>query len=410
MKRKKLILRSLLGAVLLIICAVVLIVFNVSNQYKKMMKGEMISLQETDTIPFTYSSSGHIVIQAKLPGLEQEQSFILDCGASNMLFKGHCNGIEFKNNGFGFGIGAGGNFFTTKIKEIESIQIGSYKFKEINFKETDFNIGCSDEICGLIGTGIMHNLDWQIDFEKQEIIVSTNKDNFTYGENIISVPLSLNKHSAHISASFQFRKNKKRHFVLVDLGNNGTLNLKESMILNDSLDFQFKQRIGLQSNALGDEDKKASQEKVYLADTIWFDKGNYTVNNVPINTSPNGLNLLGLGFFEKYKTTISWKSKLLLLEPYEQSQNFIWNTYGFWLKFDDEIGKTIIETLIENTPASTANVPLNAEVISINDFIFDSKEALCNYKSSEDRDKQIQLTVINNGKTEKYDLQKVRVF
>lgn len=370
----------------------------------------MITSQQTDTIPFCYSTSGHIVIEAQLANQSKKNKFILDCGASNMIFTNRIPPSLLQKNGFGIGIGAKGNFFTTRIKQLESLTLGTHKFEGINVKQTDFNIDCSDDICGLIGTGIMHKLEWQIDFKKQVIYISNNTQNFNHRNNLIRVPLRLNQHSNHLSTAIQFRKHKKKHWVLIDLGNNGTLNLNEKTLVKDSVDFLYKCKIGKGANVLGKTDSKETNEKIYLADSIYFASDSLMHQNIPIETSPGGLNLLGLGFFKKYKTTISWQKKELLLEPYETTQTFTWETTGFSLYFDNETKKTRIGTVIEDTPAYCTNITPNLEVISINGHKFPDEESYCQYRNQIDNSLWIELVVMENGSPKKYNFEKAPIF
>jgi hypothetical protein len=109
----------------------------------------------------------------QLNGDNKLYPFILDCGASNFIFTDRINEFHLKKNGVAIAIGANGNIFLTKIRRIDSLEIGRIIFRDINAKEVKFNHNCSDEVYGLIGTGIMHYLDWQIDFENKlkELII-----------------------------------------------------------------------------------------------------------------------------------------------------------------------------------------------------------------------------------------------
>ena len=366
---------------LLIIITIILFVYNTSSQFKKTNQGELVTDVITDTISFTYSSSGHILLTAKINGNENDYKFILDSGASNFIFEKFQKENKLDNNGYAIGRNSSGSIFFSKIRKIDSLKLGNLKFININAKETEFNHDCSDDIYGLIGIGVMRHLIWNIDFKNQLIIVSKNLNELKLQDNKIEIPLNENKYSHHISVSLKFRKNNKSTSVLVDLGNSGTLSLKESRVLKDLIDFKSKKIFGIGSNGLADDKKKQSEEKLYLLDSIYFGGSTYFTNNLPVITSPKGLNLLGLGFFKKYKTTISWFDKKLILEPYDSIQTFNKKTYGFSTKYDKEENKVVINSIIEKSAASNSKLPLKSEVLSINNQSLDNMKTYCEYKT-----------------------------
>ena len=232
---------------LLIIILIGILIYNTSSQYKKLSEGDLTMEFLKDTIPFSYSTSGHILINAKINDNEKDYKFILDSGASSFIFTNFREEIQLENNGFAIGKNSSGSFFTTKIKKINSLQIKNLKFINLNAKENDFNIDCLEDVYGIIGIGVMRHLIWNIDFENEIIIVSKKIENFKFQDNRIEIPLTENKFSHHISTSIKFRENNKSTSVLVDLGNSGTLSLKESRVLKDSINFKSKNILGIGS-------------------------------------------------------------------------------------------------------------------------------------------------------------------
>ena len=369
------------------------LIYNIINQHNKLLSGELINETVLEEIPFTYSSTGHMLIQVKIEGSNQSYPFILDSGASNFIFSNHLNEFDLNSNGYGIGLGANGNFFLTKIRKIDSLQIGKIKFKNLNANQKDFNFSCSENVYGLIGIGVMHHLVWQIDFKNKTILISKKLENLSFGENKIEIPLLKNERSNHLNAVIQFKKNGKTKSALVDLGSNTNLTIQEKTILRDSLPLNSKNIKGTSSQGLGGESSSDSNEKIYLLDSLFFNKTNYSVIKFPINSTPAGLSLLGLGFFENYKTTISWEDKKLILEPYDSVQNFIWNTAGFSTKYDKDLQKVIIKSITENTAASDSKIPLNAEIISINEYLFTDEASYCNYREAKIKPDTLNLKV-----------------
>ncbi|MFY7672105.1 PDZ domain-containing protein [Tenacibaculum sp. MEBiC06402] len=394
----------------LIVLAIVAF-FYITKQQKKLSEGELIFNQgKTTVIPFYYASSGHILIDVNVEGSEEKYPFILDSGAANFIFKRHSGEFDLESNGKGIGIGSTGNFFFSNIKKVDSIKIGELTFKNLNFKEMDFGFNCSENVYGLIGNGTMKHLNWQIDFENQKIIVSKKLEDLTIGNNKVEIPIRINKTSFHAYASIQFSKNKGSKRVIVDLGSSGTLSLKEKEYRKDSLSFKEKKIFGRSSEGLGGQNKNADTEKIVLADSIFFKKTDFSIGNFPVKVSPTALNLLGLGFFKKYKTTISWSDKKLILEPYDSIQSFIYKSRGFGMKYKTKEQKLIVKSVTENSPASKLNIPVNAEIIELNGKPVNGEKDLCDYYNLETSPDTLKIKIKHNNIVKEFGVTKEKLF
>ena len=159
---------------LLISILLVIVLFLVYYQYNNYKKLESVEINNfgVEIIPFTLSNSGHILISVKINDDDTVYPFILDSGASNIIFKNKLSEFQFENSGLGIGKGANGNYFLTDIKKIERLNIKKISFKNFNVNEVEHNFDCFDDYYGIIGLGLMHNLNWQIDFNNQEVIVT----------------------------------------------------------------------------------------------------------------------------------------------------------------------------------------------------------------------------------------------
>ncbi|SMO59930.1 Aspartyl protease [Saccharicrinis carchari] len=406
--------KILLGIGVLLLLVVILIagvIYNTISQFKKLDQGELVTQFVTDTIPFTYSASGHIIIPVKINGSKKAYSFILDSGASNFVFSNTQAGCKLESSGFAISMGSKENGFLTKIRKINALQIGGLEFVNLNAKETEMNFDCMEEVYGLMGTGLMRHLVWQLDFDKQVIIVAKRLDELKFQDDKIEIPLYENKYGHHLSTHVKFGKQEKAKELMIDLGSNSTLSLKESSLLMDSLNLKSKRINGMASRGLGEHVKEiTSVYRYYLLDSLLFNNSPYLAKNIPIGTSTNSLNLLGLGFFEKFKTTISWKDKILILEPYGSIPDFIWKTSGFSTKYDKEMNKVLIGTVTENTPASRMKIPLHAEVVSIDKFSFSDAASYCNYRNSTLVNDTTHLKIRVDGLIKEYQLIKESIF
>lgn len=386
-------------------------IYFLNSQHKKLGSGELIMKEDkVYTIPFYYSSSGHILIDVEVEGSKEKYPFILDSGASNFIFKNHSSEFDLESNGRALGYGSTGNFFLSKIKKVDAIKINDIAFTNLNFEELDFNFNCLDHIYGLIGNGTMKHLNWQIDFEKKEIKVSKKLEQLDFSEDKIELPLRRNSSSNHLYTSLQFSKNKKFKSVLVDLGSSGTLCLKEKQLVKDSLNFQEKKILGKPSEGLGGESKEVNNERMILADSLLFKNSDFSITNVPVRVTSNGLSLLGLGFFKKYKTTISWSEKKLILEPYNAVQNFNWRTVGFGLKYKKDLDKIIVKSVTEETPANKLGVSVNAEVMELNGKKVKSESDLCDFFSLKTLPDTLQVKLKQGTKIQELQVPVLSVF
>lgn len=346
------------------------------SNFEKLGHADLINYHHNDTIPFTYSNSGHILIDVRLEGDTITYPFILDSGASNIIFNKEDSDIELENDGFSFGIGASRNFFWSRIKKLDKIQLGSLTFENIHLKSVDYNAECF-EAYGLIGTGIMRHLDWQIDFEKSVIIVSDEINKDSISPNALKFKLSENSFGHQLRIPIKLSESGQIISPLVDLGSNSNLSIEEKYIIEDSLSFDSKRYYGSGASGLGDAEDEKFEGRVYLIDTLSFVGSGHSINNFPITAESSSLNLLGLGFLKNYKTTISWKDDLLLLEPNDSVQNFIGKTAGMGTRFVKKHKKIMISSLTEDSPATKSNLSIGDEILSVNGLSVLNEQEYC---------------------------------
>lgn len=401
-----------IGILLLIILLLAgLFIYNTFAQFDKLKQGELQENFIQDTIPFRVHSTGHILIDVKINHSDKSYPFALDSGVSNYVFKNFTKENPLAGNGFAFSMGATGNMYFTRIRKIPFLQIGAATFKALNAEETTLNWDCMEEVYGLIGADIMKHLVWEIDFQKQIIVLSKQLTNKEPDSQSIKIPITGAKYTSFINASIKFRHDKCPKQVRIDLGNSGTLAFAENSLIEDALNFKKKKVFGGGSKGLGYESNNtSSDEKYYLADSLIFNQADYTVNNFPINASPKSHNFLGLGFFEAYKTTISWQDKVLILSPYDSVQNFVWKTYGFSTEYNEQKNIVEVKSITENTPASRAGLPLFSEVVSINQKTFTDAPSYCDYKASKSTIDTMNIVLRHNDSIKEFTLVKALLF
>ena len=380
-------------------------VFYIRTSNKKLIEGNVSSAVLNDTLDFHFSSSGHIIIQVKSLKDGIEYPFLLDSGASNMIFKKDFKGLNFKDNGYGFAIGFNGGGFFTTVKKASPIKIGEQMFSDLNFEFKEFNFDCTEELIGIIGVGVMRHLIWKIDFEKNKIYLS-RENNQKYKGELIQAHLSKNSINNHLS--WRINQNNSHSLkLLIDLGSNAVMCLDEKAA-GDFKNSKKKGIFGFGSKGLDGTYKSENQEAYIFIDSINFDSNSY--KNLPVYTSPGALNLLGLGFFDQFKTiTLDWKNSLLTLEKKEKdNSNFLWNTYGMHLDFST--GKMIVNSIIENSPAFGNGLTVDTEVLEINHKSASNKNEFCSLINTEMEKDSVFLKVSNDGRESFISLTKKPIF
>ena len=397
--------------ILIILLTIGLFVFNTYSQFEKLEQGQLHENFKHDTIPFRYSNSGHILIDVKINNSDRAYPFILDSGAGSYVFKNFTKEHPLEGNGFAFSMGATGNIFFSRIRKVQSLQIGTTTFNELNVEESDLNWDCMDNVYGLIGPNVMRHLVWNIDFQKKIIVLSENIDDKYQNGQAIEIPVHESEFSHYLKVDLKFRYNRISKNVRIDFGNSGTLSLGENLLIEDGLNFKKKKILGVASKGLGyATNNKSSDGSYYLVDSLIFNQSDYSVSNIPVNASPSSSNFLGLGFFKKYKVTISWKDKVVILSPIDSIQNFVWKTYGFSTGYNENQNKVEVKKITENTPASRAGLPLLSEVVSINQKTFTTSESYCEFKDLEFKGDTMNIEIRHNDSIQLFQLTKEFLF
>lgn len=122
------------------------------------------SQTKTDNIPFILTESGHIIIQAKIDGVEGK--FIFDTGAGhNLLFKKFTEKLKSKKStNFFVAHRATGEALTVPINYSEDLTVGNRHFKNQLYSTFDLDFG---DIDGLISLQPFQNMPVTIDYEKK---------------------------------------------------------------------------------------------------------------------------------------------------------------------------------------------------------------------------------------------------
>ena len=401
-----------LGVILLIICCLVgLFIYNTFSQFAKFEQGSLSTEFVIDTIPFRYHHTGHLLIDVKVNESEITYPFILDSGASNQVFHNLTDEIELDRGGVGFNLGANNNPYLTRINKINTLQIGAARLQDLYSDVTVLQWNCMEDVYGIIGYNSMRHLVWEIDFTAQRIVIATQLDKDSRDSKAIKIPLTQRRYSAHLTTDMRFTHQSNYFTVAIDLGNNGTLSLSETEIVASGLSFESKKMIGEGGKGLGYQFNNHNRKmKLTLIDSLIFVDGPYTTSQLAVQVSNKSSNLLGLGFFKHYNMTLSWYDNVMLLTPNQSSQDYIPNISGLKSDYSDHEQKVIITGILQDTPASRANLEIGTEIVSINNLVLNTKEDYCKCRASMNDLDSVTLELLHDQESKFITLKKEHVF
>ncbi|MCK8524248.1 aspartyl protease family protein [Aquimarina sp. D1M17] len=363
--------------VIVIIIGIVGIVYFFSNQYKKQDQLVIEAAPEYTSIPFKYSTSGHILIDAKIDDSQKKYSFILDTGASNHIF------TNFPSEKIGSSIGrkiskdVNGKTTFPKIHSIANLEFGGIQLKKIAFSKANIKFPCSENIYGIIGKNIMHHFAWQFDFQNKVIhIAKEAKFLPNTNEESIKIKIETNIYSHHIYLPIQIGKSVKTDIVL-DTGFNGPLILNPKII--DQL-YEIKKIdiLGEASKGIGGQ----SNSKQYLVniDSLSIGKKHQLLlNTITAKTNKDSsFKAIGLGVLKNFLVTIDWKNKMLILSKQTNNQNFKLKGFGVNLGYTDEV---YIKSVIKDSRSYHLGLRPNMKGFLVNGKLITNEEDLCLFEN-----------------------------
>lgn len=396
-----------IGKVLLSFLAIFIIVFVVttffiSNLYKTKDSVKLVTEVVEQTIPFHWSSTRHILVDVKINNSNDTYPFLLDSGASTMVFGNLLAAYKLPDIGNSFSIGTSGGFLFPDLYRIDQLEVAGISFKDVSAASIDqLPMHCSDNIYGILGKEAMQHLVWQIDFKEEKIIVTAKKEQLHIAEDAIVIPLKENQYGHQLYANATLGTDDKEKRFTIDLGSNGYSSIKiEEVASQESKIIEF---IGSSSTGL-DGDYK---DKAYLQAIKNFKIGSLIIPSLPIYASNSPMNLLGLKFFKNFRTTISWKDKELILEPYKE-QNFKNIGFGFSAKFEKTANALLIKAICKGLQADSLGIRPNDKIVSLNGIAMNEEADYCSF--SYKNTKQLSMELERDGISRQVTLRKLNYF
>ncbi len=370
---KKIILRTLLVLAILITLLVLGIIYlvKVKNSYEVITK----DVEYTDSL--RYAKSGHIIIDVYINDLKKSYPFILDNGASTIIFDNLLEEIDLNIVAYSPTRDASKSISFNPIYKLNKIELESGIIVE-NIAAENFNsdfFTCNKNVYGIIGRDIMKYFVWQFDFANNSYTVKSDTNIVLNNENVISIPLNkFSKTKDYMELSIN--NNKKK--LVVDLGSTSSIRYE---LASDSIEYYFKHT---NKKIIGDSgyglNGKAKNRDNYVILFHEVKINNNVFNNVEGSVSNRTADIIGLKFLKNFKTTFNFPRNTLTLEP---NDSLIFRTGHFGYSPEMKDNKMFIQVIIKNSQADKLGLKVGDEIIKINNTNIDNNFNFCKYNISE---------------------------
>ncbi|MBD0402893.1 retropepsin-like aspartic protease [Flammeovirga sp. EKP202] len=366
--------------------------------YHLMKKGELISEDNQITIPFE-TRMGLIIIKVMING--KKYDFLVDTGAMNVISIEMAEEYQFKKKHKISASDSQNNKQNAFFYEIPELFIENFSFKNTNCIALDIydeklNFSCLG-VDGIIGSNLMKEGIWQIDYQKEEITIYKN-----------NTPLDLSAYdSIRFSSDDQFNPivpiniHGATSTLKVDTGSNGYLRLNgkymESVLKKDSLEFITSQYGSITSGIFGKG--KNQTKKFYKADSLLL--GDYLCQDFIIGFQEKGSHLLGNRFFANYNLVINWQKKMLYIKPVDEI--ILHSDKRFPLSIDrkEDLKTYYIRSIFNNYQDQHGNITVGDTVISINQIPTTNftSDSYCEFLQIQENSNRLDFEFIHNNDT-----------
>jgi len=344
-------------------------------------------------IPFEYRL-GLPIIQVNING--NNYDFLFDTGAINVISSELAGELNLKSASHIIVRDSQGAKSVLKNTKLDSLKIGDARFYNIKAIVADLNkstdISCL-HIDGIIGSDLMKMAIWQIDFEKQIISITNNKELLQIDVNAQIIPFRSNSAGKQLVDIIINNITEKN--ITFDTGSNGGITCSKktyTKLLKE--DSQLNKNYGFGSNTSGIYGQEKLDSIFYIIPST-CKMGDLNINNQIIEFKEIGSRTIGTEFLKNYTVIIDWHCKEITL--IEKNKVEINSDYSFGFKVSLESNKIYVKYIINNSSVAQQGLKLGDQIIEINstDYREVSKDDYC--------------TILSNGVFTNSDILSVKV-
>ena len=319
--------------------------------------GEVAQEGFYQVLPFEYKRN-EIFVSVKINGVPA--TFIVDTGAPNLITKDFQSRLGLKAK-FNHQVGDSRN---RKQKRsfvlLEEVDLGGLKFKQTIAAVADFSkapeIGCFG-VDGFIGANLMRKAYWQIDYQKQTIIITDQYEKL--GDLSGGTRMAFDERPQGTPVILLNLADRIKTKLRLDTGSTGELSLN-ARYLKKIKGPRFYE-LGYTSSGLSG----AQQDTTFSveAEEVWL--GELQRKKQVLRGDRNASNLIGNQFLDDFLVTIDWVKKEVILIPKKDARTKSPTTYGFSVRYGKE--NLIVSGVIGGSQAQLQGLKPEDIILQIND-------------------------------------------
>jgi predicted aspartyl protease len=355
-------------------------------------------------IPFDYT--GQIMLKVAIGG--KAYNFAFDTGGYNMITDAVKQelGLEVlgeKELGSANGLVKTTNIVFAPLMALGGLMVNNVQAYQVNFDQSPI-MQCMVN-GGFIGSEIIKNYIWQIDYPNRKIIVTQNINNLPGATEGTKIPVHLNKQNqpyvmVNINGTYQY--------MMFDTGCSSLLMLSEQ----DAGRYTPSAKGATLLGGMVETHNGRVRDTLQAFDASIDANGIKLMHKPALYRKGAKLTLLGNPIIKNYIVTLDFAHGALYLQPIKDAPVTPgWEHFGFTLEYNGECA--VVGALLQNSPAQKAGLLPGDEVTAIN-----GKKVTCadyctcreNFNTLLDATATISLTVLKNGVAKNLSFKKEKIF
>lgn len=259
---------------------------------------------------------------------------------------------------------------------------------------------------GIIGSAIIQNYIWQIDYPNRKIIVTDNIERLPGMEGAVRIPVYLNN---NLQPYFMSRINGRSQWLMFDTGCASPLWIGDKDAVN------FIDMAPAKTRIIGGS---VETHHGKITDGINVFKADCVINDIRFDATPayyregSGLTLFGNPVIKDYIVTLNFGNGEMYFKPIKEIPAAKqWESFGFSLEYAEGYYK--IATVIAGTTAEKSGLAPGDKVTAINGKKItcpDFCECWQEFSQLLESEQGIAFTVLKNGKPRQIKIKKEKIF
>lgn len=405
---KKIIYGTSIGIlVLLLVIFIVLDGCTMVKAYSLIKKGEVEQKDFKTTFPFEFDQ-GLIIIKVKIKG--KEYDFMLDTGAPNLISKEIADELMLKPKFSAEMDDSQNQSEELDFVQIEHVSIGGVNFLNMGAVVADLENGVKKVSCfkvdGIIGANLMRNAIWDIDYETQNITITSAKSLLDITNDNEKIPFTTSlTGSPFIQVGIGGELIKK---VQIDLGMTSDFKFSNSTFQTLLKKKQIISTISGNGTLSGSVFGYAEPERDDFALVKSLQFGEISLKNQVVTfIDDEKTTKIGTMFLKNYRVILNWFKKEMTLIKKRDYRNSTFETFGFKSAYREN-GKIVISYIYSTSNAYKAGLRYGDEIIELdgNNYRNISLDEWCELKDGLNKNDSVSISILRNGEKLTFNLDK----